>query len=69
MGWEYTTRILDVSGWFVEGAVDPDEVDETLNPLGAEGWELVSSYSTTDRGGGSFKLVFIFKRQAAPKLQ
>jgi hypothetical protein len=62
MQWEYSTKTLDVSGWFTDGEVDPSKVDRILNPLGAGGWELVSSFSTTYGKGGSNKLVFIFKR-------
>ena len=66
MRWEYTTKKLDVSGWFTDGEVDPEKVDEILNPLGAEGWDMVSSFSTTYAEGGSNYLVFIFKRQKGP---
>jgi Domain of unknown function (DUF4177) len=62
MRWEYTTKKLDVQGWFEQGEVDPEKVDEILPPLGAEGWELVASFSTTTGEGGSNDLVFIFKR-------
>jgi hypothetical protein len=66
MHWEYTTKTLDISGWFTDGEVDPEQVDEILNPLGAQGWELVSSFSTTYGKGGSNNLVFILKRPKGP---
>ena len=62
MIWEYSTKTLDVeSGWIANGKVDPEKVDETLAPLGADGWELVSSFSTL-LSRGENTLVFIFKR-------
>jgi hypothetical protein len=61
MNWEYFTHTVDVSGWFVSGEVDSQELNDTLCSIGMKGWELVSSFSTFN-GGDSNYLVFIFKR-------
>ncbi len=37
-GWAYKTVLIPVR----EGSVDAAEIDDALNPLGQEGWELVS---------------------------
>jgi hypothetical protein len=64
MTWEYYTHTLNVAGWFISGEVDAYELTKTLNELGAQGWELVSSTSTISNGH-SKHLVFVFKRPVA----
>jgi hypothetical protein len=64
MTWEYYTYTVDVSGWFVSGDVNAGKLTESLNSIGAEGWELVSALSTVN-GGDSNNLVFVFKRPVA----
>lgn len=57
--WEYMTIAKDVQGW-LGIKVNPAEIDEDLNRLGREGWELVSAFDTSD--GSTCHLVFVFKR-------
>jgi hypothetical protein len=48
--WEYETLCLDVED-------DAEQEKAAMNKLGAEGWELVSTYRLSD--GGTY---FFFKR-------
>ena len=41
MRWEYRTVQLDEEGWFAR-SVNFAVLDENLNQLGMEGWELVN---------------------------
>lgn len=62
MHWEYMTKTLKVAGFLkYPSLIEPDNVNELLNPFGSEGWELVSSL-TMDEKGTSQTVVFIFKR-------
>ena len=61
--WEYKTVKLQTSG-FLGGKVDEQELQSTLNDLGFEGWELVSSFDTSMSQGSSREVVLIFKRSA-----
>ncbi len=61
--WEYKTVKLQTSG-FLGGKVDEQELQSTLNDLGFEGWELVSSFDTSMSQGSSREVVLIFKRNA-----
>jgi len=61
MKWEYQTVKLNVAGtWGVK--FDVDETQNFTNKLGAEGWELVSTFAVNDGTGRSKEVVFIFKR-------
>lgn len=61
MKWEYQTVKLGVVGtWGV--SFDTDEAQNFTNDLGAEGWELVSSFSVNEAAGRSKEVIFIFKR-------
>lgn len=57
-------RVLDVAtGGFLGGKVDAQELTDTLNELGREGWEVVSAVDTDFYGGGSKSLTIILKRE------
>ncbi len=61
MKWEYQTVKLNVATvWGVK--FDVDEVQNFANDLGAEGWELISSFSVNEAAGHSKEIIFIFKR-------
>ena len=61
---EYKVVLYDVKG-FWGGSVTPGELENTLNKLGGEGWELVSCTSANQSYGSSKSLVCIFKRGKA----
>ena len=60
MKWEYKTLKLSISG-MVAYKLDETELDEHMNALGEQGWELVSALSPIV-GGMSRDIVAIFKR-------
>ncbi len=59
--WQYKVEHVEAKGLF-GGKVEDNVVEDRLNRLGAEGWELVSTASTTGDFGGTQKVIFIFKR-------
>ena len=63
MRWEYQTLKIDTKG-FSGGKFDEHDVDQQLNELGAEGWELIKAFDTNMDVGATRSLVFVFKRQA-----
>ncbi|MEA3391456.1 MAG: DUF4177 domain-containing protein [Candidatus Marinimicrobia bacterium] len=59
--WEY--KVVEfVSGGFLGGLVNTQEVETRLNELGKLGWELVTSYSTNAGYGATKKLVYTLKK-------
>lgn len=60
--YEYKTFIYDTKG-FWGGSVDAGQFQKELNVLGNDGWELVSSISTTQSYGSSKSIVCILKRR------
>lgn len=61
---EYKTFVYSTKG-FMGGLVYQDELQNQLNFLGNDGWELVSSVPTTEFLGASKSIVFTFKRKKA----
>jgi hypothetical protein len=65
MKWEYNVIKLDASGfWISQGQVDEAALEDALNGLGAQGWELVSAFDTNRGGGGTRDVIAVFKRPA-----
>ena len=61
--WEYQTITFDFSGWFTRaGNVDGQAIAETLNKVGADGWELVSMFDTNRTDGATRFVVAVLKR-------
>lgn len=61
--WEYKT-VKYHTGGFMGGKVNVEELDELLNSLGFEGWELVSCFDTSQGQGQSREVISVFKRRA-----
>ncbi|MBQ9425704.1 MAG: DUF4177 domain-containing protein [Erysipelotrichaceae bacterium] len=59
---EYKVVTYDTKGFF-GGNVEPDQLENQLNLLGYDGWELVSCTSTNQSYGSSRSIVCIFKRK------
>lgn len=62
MKWEYKTLKLKTEGIF-GGKINETKLDNFMNQLGDEGWELVTSFSTSQSFGESRDVVVIFKRE------
>ena len=62
--WEYNVETFDSSSGFfsVGGEFDTDRIQERLNKLGSDGWELVSMMDTNLSGGISRYIYATFKR-------
>lgn len=59
---EYKVVVYDTKGFF-GGGVESNQLENQLNLLGSEGWELASSTSTNQSYGSSRSIVCIFKRK------
>lgn len=61
MLWEYKTIKLQTKG-LLGGKFDENRLDEYMNQLGSQGWELVTSFVTSQEIGASRDVAVIFKR-------
>ena len=61
--WEYRTIKLETTGWFAGGKLDEKKLDEHMNLLGRDGWELVSAFDTNQMHGASREVIVMFKRE------
>ena len=59
---EYKVVTYDTGG-FAGGKVDALRMEEQLNLIGNDGWEMVSCTSTNQSYGASKSIVCIFKRR------
>ena len=59
---EYKVVTYDTGG-FAGGKVDALRMEEQLNLVGNDGWEMVSCTSTNQNYGASRSIVCIFKRR------
>lgn len=60
---EYQTIIVDNKSSFMGGKVDSENLDQILNKMGREGWELIEVVSSNQAAGETRSLVCVFKRE------
>ena len=60
--YEYKVVAYDTKGFF-GGNVEISQIEKQLNLLGNDGWEMVSSTTTSQSYGASKSIVCIFKRK------
>ena len=60
--YEYKVTAYDTKG-FWGGRVEIEQIEDQLNLLGNDGWEMVSCTSTNQSYGSSRSIVCIFKRK------
>lgn len=60
--WSYRTLKFQTGG-FWGGKVDEHELEEELNRMGYDGWELVSCFDTSVAQGQSRDIIAIFKKK------
>ena len=65
MKWEYMLLTLAAKTWFLGGAIDAQKLTDRLNELGADGWELVSTFDTNMLNGQTRDVVAVLKRPAS----
>ena len=64
MKWEYRVLSFEAKGfWRGGGKVDKEAIQDALNELGGEGWELVNAFGTSKNVGETRDIIAIFKRQ------
>lgn len=61
--WEYKSIKFFTKGFFAGGKLDLDEFESDLNVLGAQGWELISCFDTSQHQGSSKEVICVFKRK------
>ena len=62
MKWEYMTLVLAAKGFWLGGSIDGEKLNERLNELGEEGWELVSMFDTNMAQGQTRDVFAVLKR-------
>ncbi|MBI5758780.1 MAG: DUF4177 domain-containing protein [Planctomycetales bacterium] len=62
MQWEYQVVTFDGSDWISAGKPNMATINDGLNTLGKQGWELVSAFDTNHAGGATRLCVFTLKR-------
>lgn len=65
MKWEYRTIKLAATGFLMGGKIDEAKLDQMMNDLGDQGWELASAVDTNEAYGSTRDVVVIFKRPKA----
>ncbi len=63
MIWEYKTIKLAATGFWSGGNTDETKLDQMMNDLGMQGWELAAALDTNEAYGNTKDVVVIFKRQ------
>ncbi len=63
MKWEYRTLKLDTTKYVFGSDLDATKLDQYMNQLGEEGWELVTAFDTNVGSGQTKDVVAVFKRQ------
>ena len=61
MKWEYKTIKFATKG-LSGGKLDEQKLDDFMNQLGEQGWELVSAFDTNQAYGATRDVVAVFKR-------
>jgi len=64
--WEYKTIKTSFTKGWGSPQLEPLEYDRLLNQLGAQGWELVSIFTTNQENGRSGEALAVFKRLRKP---
>ncbi|WP_440056433.1 DUF4177 domain-containing protein (plasmid) [Pseudoalteromonas sp. T1lg65] len=62
MKWEYITKTFELSGIF-SAIANFEEIDQELNVLGSEGWELVEIHFNSGNLKSNLAAVAVLKRQ------
>ena len=61
--WEYMTFMLRADGVWLGGSVDGKKLNDKLNELGSQGWELVNIFDTNMLQGQTRDVVAVLKRR------
>ncbi|PKM95632.1 MAG: DUF4177 domain-containing protein [Firmicutes bacterium HGW-Firmicutes-1] len=61
--WIYKVIEFDPKKSFMGGKVDCNNIEQRLNELGRQGWEVISNFTTNEGYGNTKKLVYTLKRE------
>lgn len=61
--WQYKVVEFDAKSSFMGGLVDVKAMEETLNRLGQEGWEVINGFTTNQGNGYTRKIVYTLKKE------
>lgn len=59
---EYYTWCFETDGFF---GIDQKKLNQQLNKLGSQGWELVTGTPTLRGNGVTYTVIYVFKRRLA----
>ncbi|GKX31940.1 hypothetical protein SH1V18_44200 [Vallitalea longa] len=60
--WEYLVLKFDSHG-ITGGKVNTDEIENKLNRLGKDGWEVATTFTTNQSYGNTLFVVYTLKRE------
>ena len=63
--WSY--RVIEFNpqkGLNLGGLVNLKEIEDSLNKLGEQGWEVVSGYTTNEGYGTTKRIIYTLKKEA-----
>ncbi|MCF8020830.1 DUF4177 domain-containing protein [Petrocella sp. FN5] len=61
--WKYKVVEFDTKKSFGGGKIDRQYIEDQLNELGRQGWEIISNFTTNEGYGNTKKIVYTFKRE------
>ncbi len=61
--WNYKVVEFDTKSSFMGGKVDRQMIENQLNELGKKGWEVISSFTTTQGNGYTRKIIYTCKKE------
>ena len=62
MRWEYKMIKLGAQGFWLGGKIDVDKLDQLMDEMGRQGWELTSTLDVNRAYGDARIVMVIFKR-------
>lgn len=61
--WSYRVVEFDPKSSFMGGKIDRQYIEDQLNELGKQGWEIISNFTTNEGYGSTKKIVYTLKRE------
>ncbi len=61
--WKYKVLEFNPTRSLMAARIDKKSIEDELNELGKQGWEVVSGFTTADGHGNTKKIVYTLKRE------
>lgn len=61
--WKYKVLEFSPTRSLMATRMDKKHIENELNELGKQGWEVVSSFITTDAHGSTKKIIYTLKKE------